>query len=110
MVRGKSWLLPLAGLLGMALVLVAAGCQAGAPSYPSKEVTYIVPSAEGASTDLMSRSLVESTLKYWSGTKITLKNVSAAGGTAAAAEMFAAKPARRVIKVRPLKALKDMAL
>lgn len=81
----------LATMLGAVMVLSLAGCQAAGPSYPTKEITYLVPSPQGASTDQAARALTDVAAKYI-GKSFTIKNNGAAGGTAAAAEVFAAKP------------------
>ncbi len=82
-------------LLGSVLVLGLAGCQAAGPTYPSREITYILPFAQGSSSDLSGRTLLETTLANWpeaAKVKVTVKNDAAGGGTGAAAAVYSAKP------------------
>lgn len=91
MMRPKSILFLVVALAGLGAMVALSGCQAAAPAYPTKEITYIVPSPQGATTDQAVRTLTDLAAKYM-GKPFTLKNNGNAGGTAAAAEVFAAKP------------------
>jgi tripartite-type tricarboxylate transporter receptor subunit TctC len=71
-----------------ALLAAVVAIPAGAQSFPSKPVRYVVPFPAGASPDLIARILTERLAKIW-GQPVLVENRSGAGGTVGAA--FAAK-------------------
>ncbi len=75
-----------------ALTLPLSGCASSATSsYPTKEVTYIVPWAAGTSADGPARALAE-TASLHLGKPIVVKNVVGGSGTYGLGELAKAKP------------------
>lgn len=68
----------------VALVLASAG--AGAQTYPTKPVTFVVPYSAGGPTDTVARSLGQAMTKPL-GQPIIIENVGGAGGTVGAARV-----------------------
>lgn len=72
-----------------ALVFAAAG--AGAQTFPSKPVTFVVPYSAGGPTDTVARSLGQAMTKPL-GQPVIIENVGGAGGTVGAARVKNATP------------------
>jgi tripartite-type tricarboxylate transporter receptor subunit TctC len=84
MVKSK-WLL---GALGISLTLIGG---ASAQTYPSRQITMIVPFPAGGPVDTLGRLLAEP-MRASLGQPLIVENVSGAGGTIAAARVARAAP------------------
>ena len=74
-----------------AIALILAACQFGAGGYPDREITIVVPFAEGGPTDTVTRLIAEPMAQEL-GAEIIVSNVEGAGGTVAAGQVADAEP------------------
>lgn len=72
-----------AALAACAAILCSAGALAQAPSYPSRNVTFIVPFSPGAGADIVARIVVPKLAKRWSVGAITDNRSGASGNIGA---------------------------
>jgi tripartite-type tricarboxylate transporter receptor subunit TctC len=77
--------------LGAALAIVALTELAGAQSYPTRQVTFIVPYGAGGPVDTMARTLSDA-MRASLGQPIVIENVTGANGTIGVARAVRAAP------------------
>src|SRR5687767_15826897 len=77
--------------LGLALFIVALSGDAGAQSYPSRTITFIVPYGPGGPADTMGRTMAEA-MRSHLGQPIVIENVTGANGTIGVGRMVRAAP------------------
>jgi tripartite-type tricarboxylate transporter receptor subunit TctC len=82
----------LKGLLGLAvLALCAAPSELSAQSYPSRQITVVVPFPAGGPSDVVARIVADHMSKTL-GQQLVIENVGGAGGTLGSARVAAAAP------------------
>jgi tripartite-type tricarboxylate transporter receptor subunit TctC len=82
----------LKGLLGLAvLALCAAPSQLSAQTYPSRQITVVVPFPAGGPSDVVARIVADHMSKTL-GQQLVIENVGGAGGTLGSARVAAAAP------------------
>ena len=72
-------------------VLVLSGCAATTPSFPTKNITMIVPYTAGGSADLLARTMEKPAFKQF-GQSLVITNLPGGGGTLAWNELAGSKP------------------
>src|SRR6202012_3921840 len=75
----------------LAAALVFAGPAARAQTYPSKQITLIIPFAAGGSNDIIARAIGKELSDAW-GQPVIAENRPGAGGVIGAATVAAAPP------------------
>lgn len=73
------------------LCLTAAGAAHAQPTFPSKQITIIVPYTAGGTTDLLARSVAE-VLRKATGQNVVVDNKPGAGGSIGGKQVIAAQP------------------
>ena len=77
--------------LGFVGALAFMGSAASAQSYPSKQITLVVPFAAGGSNDIVGRAIGKNLAEAW-GQPVLIDNRLGAGGVIGAAAVAGAKP------------------
>ncbi|HKA75185.1 MAG TPA: tripartite tricarboxylate transporter substrate-binding protein [Xanthobacteraceae bacterium] len=78
-------------VVGIALIMLAAGGSAGAQDWPARPVTMVVPFAAGGPVDVGGRVLAQRLTEIL-GRQIVVENVGGAGGTTGASRVAKAAP------------------
>jgi tripartite-type tricarboxylate transporter receptor subunit TctC len=81
----RKWILAAAGLIAFGL------SGAAAQTYPSRNITMVIPFAAGGPTDTIGRLVAEAMSKSL-GQTVVIENVVGAGGTRGSAQVAKAKP------------------
>ena len=90
----------LRGLLVALLAVAASGPDAGAQSYPSRPVTFVVPFAPGGGTEFLAR-MIGQRLEQRLGKPVVIENRPGAGGVTGAASVARAAPDGHTILMAP---------
>jgi tripartite-type tricarboxylate transporter receptor subunit TctC len=77
--------------LGIALAILAFTGLAGAQSYPSRPITFIVPYGPGGPADTMGRTMAEA-MRPHLGQTVVIENITGANGTIGVGRMVRAAP------------------
>ena len=81
----------LLGALACAAFALLPGLPAQAQTFPSRQITLVVPFAAGGPTDVIAR-LIGQSMGQTLGQQVVIENVAGAGGTAGAARVARAEP------------------
>ncbi len=77
-------------MFGVAFATLALGGTAGAQSYPSRPITFVVPYGPGGPADTMGRTMAEAMRPHLDGQSIVIENVTGANGTIGVGRMVRA--------------------
>ena len=89
--RGRPIAVLLAPSIVLAAALALAGPAAYAQTYPSRQITLIIPFAAGGSNDIVARAIAKALAEVW-GKPVIAENRPGAGGVIGAAAVAAAAP------------------